>query len=225
LIVLVALGNWQWQRMHWKEGLLAQIAERTVADPAPLADVLSRVQSSSADREYTRVFVKGVFDHAHEKHVYASGREGAGWLIFTPLLDASGVRVAWVNRGFVPHRLKAPSSRPESQPSGQIELIGLFRTEPSRSFFAPENAPKANIWYARDISQMHRSAFPETDTSFVPDWYVDADRSGEGWPRGGTTNLKLSNRHLSYALTWWGLAATLLGVFAVFAVQRFRAAR
>ncbi len=38
-----------------------------------------------------------------------------------------------------------------------------------------------------------------------------------GWPKGGTTRLELPNRHLEYALTWYGLAAALIGVFAVFA--------
>ena len=45
-----------------------------------------------------------------------------------------------------------------------------------------------------------------------------------GWPRGGTTRLDIANRHLEYALTWYGLAATLIGVFAAFAAGRLRAA-
>jgi surfeit locus 1 family protein len=36
------------------------------------------------------------------------------------------------------------------------------------------------------------------------------------------TRLELPNRHLEYALTWYGLAAALLGVFAAFAVTRWR---
>ena len=41
-----------------------------------------------------------------------------------------------------------------------------------------------------------------------------------GWPKGGTTFVQLSNRHLEYAVTWYGTALTLLGVFIVFARQR-----
>ncbi|HUZ91635.1 MAG TPA: SURF1 family cytochrome oxidase biogenesis protein, partial [Methylocella sp.] len=41
-----------------------------------------------------------------------------------------------------------------------------------------------------------------------------------GWPNGGATVRDLSNNHLSYALTWFGLALTLIGVFAAFAWQR-----
>jgi surfeit locus 1 family protein len=36
------------------------------------------------------------------------------------------------------------------------------------------------------------------------------------------TRLELPNRHLEYALTWYGLAATLAGVYLAFAVSRLR---
>ena len=43
-----------------------------------------------------------------------------------------------------------------------------------------------------------------------------------GLPRGGVTRLDLPNRHLEYALTWYGLALTLIGVFVAFARGRLR---
>jgi surfeit locus 1 family protein len=38
-------------------------------------------------------------------------------------------------------------------------------------------------------------------------------------PISGTTVHTLANNHLSYALTWFGLALALFGVFAAFACQ------
>ncbi len=43
-----------------------------------------------------------------------------------------------------------------------------------------------------------------------------------GWPKGGVTRLELPNRHLEYALTWYGLAGALVAVFAAFAITRWR---
>ncbi len=43
-----------------------------------------------------------------------------------------------------------------------------------------------------------------------------------GLPRGGVTRVQLPNRHLEYALTWYGLAATLVGVYLAFVVNRLR---
>ena len=38
-IVLIGLGTWQVERLHWKEGLLQTISERMHAAPLPLAEV------------------------------------------------------------------------------------------------------------------------------------------------------------------------------------------
>ena len=42
-------------------------------------------------------------------------------------------------------------------------------------------------------------------------------------PQGGETRLTFVNNHLSYAFTWFGLAAALAGVFGVYAYGRLRA--
>jgi surfeit locus 1 family protein len=64
---------------------------------------------------------------------------------------------------------------------------------------------------------------PQTATALP--FAIDADARPEppgGLPRGGVTRLELPNRHLEYALTWYGLAATLAGVYLAFAVSRLR---
>ena len=45
-----------------------------------------------------------------------------------------------------------------------------------------------------------------------------------GLPRGGVSRLDLPNRHLEYALTWYGLAASLAGVYLIFSISRLRTA-
>ena len=59
------------------------------------------------------------------------------------------------------------------------------------------------------------SAFGGTRDRALP-FTVDADARPDppgGLPRGGTTRIDLPNRHLEYALTWYGLALTLIGVY------------
>ena len=36
LLILIGLGNWQVYRLHWKDGILAQIAAAEAAPPVPL---------------------------------------------------------------------------------------------------------------------------------------------------------------------------------------------
>ena len=52
--------------------------------------------------------------------------------------------------------------------------------------------------------------------AFAP-FVIDADAGPEPLPQGGETRLIFVNDHLSYAFTWFGLAAALAGVFAVYA--------
>jgi surfeit locus 1 family protein len=56
--------------------------------------------------------------------------------------------------------------------------------------------------------------------------FLDAEaQPGETWPRGGVTRLDLPNRHLEYALTWYGLALALIGVYSIFVIGRLRRMR
>jgi surfeit locus 1 family protein len=70
---------------------------------------------------------------------------------------------------------------------------------------------------------MTRSAFGSQPVEAAP-FTVDADLApgSDTWPRGGTTRVDLPNRHLEYAVTWYGQALTLIGVYAAFAISRLR---
>jgi surfeit locus 1 family protein len=55
--------------------------------------------------------------------------------------------------------------------------------------------------------------------------FIDADAEPAnpgGLPKGGVTMVDLPNRHLEYAITWYGLAGTLLAIYAAFVVARVR---
>lgn len=222
IAALVSLGNWQMQRLAWKEGLIAAIAERTHAEPVPLAVAEERA-GRGQDVEYTRVAVPGRLLNDREIHLYALDETGApGFHVITPLRLADG-SIAFVNRGYVPNELKDPAKRGAGQPAGDVTVTGLLRHPDAHSMFIPGNDAPRNIWYWRDIDAMAATLGPDAER--VHRVIVDAEASPAapgGWPKGGVTRLELPNRHLEYALTWYGLAASLIAVFAAFAVTRWR---
>ena len=61
--------------------------------------------------------VKGSFDHAKERYLYALSNDGEpGWHVITPFDSAEGDLVL-IDRGFVPDNLRDPSFRAASQSS------------------------------------------------------------------------------------------------------------
>jgi surfeit locus 1 family protein len=220
LVVLLGLGTWQLQRKAWKERLLADIAARTTAPPISL-DAARRRWQTGEGLEYTRVAVSGRFLYDKECFVYAPGSAGPGYDVYTPLETAGGA-IVFVNRGFVPEALRELARRRGGSPDGEVKVEGLLRRAPSRNWFSPDQGTDRSLWFWRDLEGMTASAFGGSGRQVVP-FFLDAvRREGADWPRGGATRLELPNRHLEYAVTWYGLALTLIGVYFFFIWGRLR---
>jgi surfeit locus 1 family protein len=223
LSVLIALGTWQLQRKAWKDGLIGNIKQRVAAEPVDLDKVLA-LRAQGVDLEYIRVQMSGHFTHGQERFVYAPGKLGPGYHVYTPLTLAGAKRVVLVNRGFVPEAQKDRAKRPEGLPNSIITVTGLVRIPGKPGWFTPASDQRRNIYFYADLAGMvvgtEYGAVGQGRTELIP-VFVDAQAEpgqAEGvWPRGGTTYLDIPNRHLDYAATWYGLALTLIGVFAVFA--------
>jgi surfeit locus 1 family protein len=228
LALLVSLGNWQMARKDWKDALIASLAARASADPITLTAALDRL-ARTGEVEYVRASARGRFNHDKERHVWAPDPKlGPGFHVYTPLaLSSPQGLILMVNRGYVPERLKEPQTREAGNPRGEVEVTGLLRAPPPAGFFTPRADAHRNLFYARDLEAMLASAFGGTAPPHVP-LFLDADPAPQAappGPRGGATETKIPNRHLEYALTWYGLAATLLAVYLAFARARLREAR
>lgn len=222
LAILVALGMWQLERLAWKESLIAQVGARAGGAPVPFETFRSRGGEEGLD--YTPVSAMGRFRHdlaalvPYNQPGATKGLPVRGYLVFTPLIADTG-SVTMVNRGFVPEERKDPASRPRGSPEGVVTVTGLLRTaEPSR-WFLPADDPAQNLFFTRDPAAIARAK-----GLTAPSLYIDADATPNpgGLPMGGQTQISFPNNHLSYAFTWFGLAATLVGVFGVFAARRLR---
>ena len=231
--VLISLGTWQLHRKAWKEDLIAKIEARRTAEPVSYIASLSEAVKTG-EVEYVRVKVTGTFDHSTERHLYAPTPQSQGWHVFTLLRPDGGQPPVFINRGWVPDSLKDPAKRAEGQVSGPVTLTGLARADQVANTFTPVNDAKGNRWYSRDTWAMRWGTEepPSADQlatmrlqGYAP-FSIDAEAEPAnlgGWPKGGTTEIHLYNSHLQYVVTWYGLALTLIGVFAVFARQRLAA--
>ncbi|MCV0395679.1 MAG: SURF1 family protein [Rhizobiaceae bacterium] len=220
LAVLLALGTWQVRRLAWKEDLLSSIESRIASDPVPLARI-EAMASAGEDVDYRPTIVEGRFVHEGERHMLATHQGMSGWYVYTPLELADG-RYLLVNRGFVTYHFKNREYRPVGLVQGEVTVVGLARSrlEGKPSFMVPDNDPAQNVFYWKDLSAMAATSGVGTADDYLP-FFVDADdtRNPGGLPIGGVTIVSLPNNHLQYAVTWYGLAAVLVVVMAVWLIR------
>ncbi len=216
LAILLSLGTWQVNRLQWKEGLLASIAERTRHAPLPLSGI-EAAQAAGNDFEYTPVTATGTFAHEGERFYFDTWKGASGYHVYTPLQLADG-RFLFVNRGFVPFDMRDPAKRAAGEIVGEVTVTGLARSAPAAKagWVVPENDIAKNVFYWKDLKAMTSSAGLPADAKVLP-FFVDANDAPNpgGLPVGGVTNIQLPNNHLQYAFTWYGLALALVGVVIV----------
>lgn len=207
VLAMLGLGTWQLQRMSWKADLMQRVAQRVHAAPVPLP----AAPEDPAAWEFRPVTVAGRFLHDKELRLVARPRQGqAGYEIVTPLLRDGGGTVL-VNRGFVPMDRRDPASRPQGQVEGLVTVAGIARLPQPATLFQPDNTPGADTWMRADSSAMAAVL----GLSGVSPLIVEAmpGQAPGGLPAGIEPRVELPNNHLQYAVTWYGLAATLVAIY------------
>ena len=201
LIALLALGTWQVHRLEWKTNLIEQVEARAFGDPvaAPM----------NGAPEYLRVTTTGTYRHDLSLRIKAVTEIGPGSWVMTPLETPD--QTFWINRGFIPTGL------PEADwlsPEGTVTVTGLARESVPGGTLLEANDPEANRWFSADLPVMSAQAGLD-----AADYYIAADHTGPSaaFPRGGLTKVTFRNKHLSYAITWYAMAALLVGglVYAI----------
>ena len=217
LALLIGLGIWQVQRLHWKEALIAAVATRIHAPPVSLDEAL-RLPPDLA--EYRNVEVTGRFLHDREAYLFAQGPGGQpGVHVLTPLMLDTGLSVI-IDRGFVPDALHDPATRAAGQIDGQTTVRGILRYSQQPRMFTPPPDLTHRLWFLKEVPPLAAQMGIRPKANVVVE--ADASPNPGGWPLGGQSLVDFPNDHLQYALTWFGLALTLLVVYLVYHHSRGR---
>lgn len=196
-VILLALGNWQVQRLAWKEGKIAEIEAQIFEPAVPFAqaDIEGLV-------EFQAVSTSGTYLDG-EAHVLRSIKgKGVVFRIISPFETEEGRRIL-VDRGYVSEVQKT-----DRRVAGEATIIANYRTPEEVDFWTPEPDWANNYVFARDVPALadHFQTEPillilretsEENPAITP-WPVDT--SG------------IPNDHLQYAITWFSLAATWMGM-------------
>lgn len=198
--VLLGLGKWQVERLAWKEGVLADIAARISAEPVALPATVA----PGADR-YLPVELSGRIGEEALRVLVSQKQVGAGYRLISAL--DTGARRVLLDRGFI----KVSNDIP-APPEGEITVTGNLHWPDERLSSTPENDVAGNIWFARDIAQM--AEVLETEPVLVVARALSAPEAGVSPLPVDTVGIP--NDHLSYAITWFSLAAIWAAMTGVF---------
>ena len=209
LLVLIGLGTWQVARLQWKTDLIARTEAMVASPPVALYDTLP------APREYRPVRVTGGFVTDRTVHVSGTWAGRPGFYVFQPFQPDQGRALILVNRGFVSAEdRQATYTLPDADAlTGLVRFyqgagLGLLDAPPDPDGLTVYDRRRATLTAPfRDLAGGSRAE----DELFAP-FYLDSTLPTET-PRGNTTRLDFTNRHLGYAITWFGLAGGLLLVF------------
>ena len=210
LAILLWLGTWQVQRLQWKADLIDRIEAARAAPPLPASDALalpepefrSAVVDCPAEALNRRIEVFGLLD----------GDPGRRLVVACPL---PGGGVVLTDLGFVDETI---SARPLAAAPARVSGV-LRRPDPPSVFNPP--GPRGGVWFARDSPRMaaalgaDRAAplFLSASQSAMPEWQA---------LKPAPLPDNIPNRHLEYALTWYGLAGVLIAFYGAMLWRRRR---
>ena len=212
LALLLGLGVWQVQRLRWKQGVLARIAAAEQAPAAPLTE---------PPEPYAKVVVAGrprpdlAVLYGAQGHETPSG-DRIGAQLIEPLERDGDVPVlvdlGWVPSTPVPFLPNAATS---------TELTGYVRPPDRPGWFSAVDDPTHRRVYTLDPAAIAAIVGLPRVAPFVVVALGEAPPAG--YPDPARHLPRPPNDHLSYAITWFGLAAGLLVVFVLWSRKVLRA--
>ena len=207
LALLLGLGTWQVERRAWKHALLDAIAA---------AEARPGVALPPDPAQFLKVRVEGTL-RADLPALYGSEgrdrREGPvlGAQLLMPL-ERPGAAPILVLRGWVP-ALPAPG-RPEP-----AVVEGYVRRAEHAAWWSPADDAAGRRFYTLDPPVIGAALGL---TGVAPFTLVALGADTAAIPEPAHALPRPVDNHLSYALTWYGLAITLLVIFILYARKVLR---
>lgn len=215
LPAFISLGLWQWRKYETKTHLQTELDTRSHDAPV----LMPSVPVDAEGLRYRIVILRGTFDA--DRQILLDNQlhqEQAGYHVITPLKIAGSTMHVLVNRGWVAAPADHKILPVADVPAGEIELTGIAIL-PAQRFFnlAPQPASGWDpVWQNLDIERYrHVVDYPLQPVIIQLDPGSPAGYLRQ-WPRPD----ERADRHLSYALQWFGFAVSSLGIWGYFLVRR-----
>ncbi len=201
LLILLGLGQWQVERLTWKNALTSEILGN-ISKP-PITITPNRIDSF---HQFQSVRASGEF-LPEELHVLHSLKPyGPGFKLIKPF-QLSSNEVILVDLGFIKEKNKF-----EERVITTETIAGNILFPNETDSFTPEPNLSRNIWFSRDLEAMASYLKTSPVLLVLSTAIHDAVIAIPLRPN-------LVNNHLQYALTWFSMAIAW-GVMSIYWVMR-----
>ena len=211
IAILCTLGTWQLIRMGEKAEASAKLQQHFNEPAISLGEAVARAEKGE-DVEYLKVEAKGTIDAAQTLLKISTRKGMPAFEMIRPLSTPEGQFVL-VDDGL--------AYDPAAPAASETTVIGILRKhDKGRGSFDYDNDPAANVWTWWDLPAMIKAANPPAGSKpapFILQRLPTPDEKSEPWAIA--PQIELANNHLSYAITWFCLAAVLAGMAGLVVLQ------
>jgi len=214
LAFFITLAVWQLHRYRYKKELLQQFQDAASAQPIGLSQI-----NKFQDIRFRHIRVRG--HYINKKSMLIQHRryqEQPGFDVLTPFEVEGSQKILLVNRGWVPMQSNRQSPALQSI-YGIQTIVGTIKTVSHRSFILGKNILNPSKWplimQKINISEISKL----TQYKLYPFILrLDANQAN-GFVRDWKVVTTKPERHLGYALQWFGLGFVLIIVY-LFSIRK-----
>ncbi len=196
--ILLWLGNWQYDRFRTKLAL------------------------EGVEPEWQTMMAPEILDGSALVYSFTDGK--AAWRRVVPVRSADEIVFSTIE---IIYSVNPPEACGPACQQPVIRPEGLYLTPKGRSVFSGKSDPEKKIFYVYDvdeiakvllgagqIEQVSGKVFEPKDVAVSTGGQARLKRNP--FARLGMGDELPPQRHFGYALTWWGLAVSLLAIYFVF---------
>ncbi len=221
--LLISLGVWQLQRLKWKTALLHRIEALQASPPEPLYVALRRLKDG-LDVDFVRVQTDCIEPRPTPQRLYLYSLDGGriAWRhIAACRIGEEGYDFVAVDRGFVA-QAGDRQGPPDSVPPPPQRIVGILRRPEKPSMFEPAARPDEGFTAGFRSRQQAIEALERGAGGRAAPVMLVAEQESPAPPgvRASALPANIPNNHLGYAVTWFGLAAALAGVYLALLLRK-----
>ena len=212
LLILLSLSLWQVKRLVWKTNLIEQRVSNFEGEPKNLFDI-----KKPNENEFKKVFIEGQLLNNFEFFMPALSKNGNnGFHIIVPM-EVEKKKLILFDTGWVPLAKKEKNKRLNNLIKEKKIFTAVIRLPGRKGYFQPDNDNIKNFWFFVEPKLMEETISMKLENRF----YLEAvDNGPNGYPLGNQTRIYLRNNHLQYAITWFLIALSLIGVFIFASIRK-----